>query len=85
MVPKGSVALDGISLTVNECGEDWLTVNIIPKTREVTTIALWQPGYRVNVETDLMGKYVLKSLAAWRESAEGKSGITKDFLREHGF
>jgi len=86
VVAKGSAALDGISLTVNACGPDWLTVNIIPKTLESTTMGQWQAGYRCNVETDLIGKYVLRGLQAWQTAGEtDKKGITMDFLREHGF
>ncbi|ADU63812.1 MAG: riboflavin synthase [Pseudodesulfovibrio sp.] len=94
VIPKGSVALDGISLTVNDCGPDWLEVNIIPKTQEATTIAGWTPGRRVNMETDIIGKYVERMVAPWTDrqsdrqpdAASGqKSAITMDYLREHGF
>ena len=88
VVPKGSVALDGVSLTVNECGAGFLTVNIIPSTQGATTIATWKPGVTVNMETDMLGKYVLRMLGPWKESADkdGKAaGITENFLREHGF
>ena len=44
VIPKGSVCLDGVSLTVNECGADWLTVNIIPETQAATTISSWKSG-----------------------------------------
>lgn len=87
IVPKGSVALDGISLTVNECGEDWLSVNIIPETQKKTTVSEWSPGAAVNMETDLIGKYVARMLSPWL-AARGKGGpsaITEDFLRKHGF
>ena len=86
VVPKGSVALDGISLTVNECGSGFLTVNIIPSTQGATTIAFWKPGTTVNMETDMLGKYVLRMLLPWQEAKVGKdSKITEDFLRQHGF
>lgn len=84
VVPKGSVALDGISLTVNECGPDQLTVNIIPATQRETTIASWEPGHIVNMECDIIGKYVARMLGPFSEKAKA-SGITTDFLREHGF
>jgi riboflavin synthase len=88
VVPKGSVALDGISLTVNDCGEGFLTVNVIPSTQGATTIADWKPGRAVNMETDMLGKYVLRMLGPWKER-EGKgkepSRITENFLRENGF
>ncbi|MFH1915553.1 MAG: riboflavin synthase [Pseudomonadota bacterium] len=94
VIPKGSVALDGISLTVNDCGPDWLEVNIIPETQKATTIAEWTPGRRVNMETDIIGKYVERMVAPWTHSRtdsptgasdSGKSTITMEYLREHGF
>lgn len=88
VVPKGSVALDGISLTVNDCGEDYLEVNIIPETQVETTISGWSPGYAVNIETDVIGKYVQRMIGPWTgQKADDKpqSKITMDFLRENGF
>ncbi len=87
VVAKGSVCLDGISLTVNECGADWLTVNIIPETSAVTTISSWKSGVLINMETDLLGKYVQRMLSAWRDAGrEAKpAGLSEDFLRRHGF
>lgn len=84
VVPKGSVALDGISLTVNDCGDDFLEVNIIPTTQAETTISDWRPGRAVNMETDLIGKYVQRMLAPHAARA-GSGRITEDFLRQHGF
>lgn len=87
VIPKGSVALDGISLTVNDCGQDYLEVNIIPATQRETTISGWTPGQRVNMETDVIGKYVQRMLAPWNEGRRKptSSSITPDFLKEHGF
>lgn len=87
VVPKGSVTLDGISLTVNECGPGWLEVNIIPETWRVTTAADWRPGAAVNMETDVIAKYVKNLLQPYNGEAKQDSGsrITMDFLREHGF
>jgi riboflavin synthase len=87
VVPKGSVTLDGISLTVNRCGEGWLEVNIIPETWRVTTAANWKPGAAVNMETDVIAKYVKNLLQPYNGEAKQDSGsrITMDFLREHGF
>jgi riboflavin synthase len=92
VVPKGSVALDGISLTVNDCGPEHLSVNIIPATQRETTISGWSPGTRVNMETDLIGKYVKSMLGPWLASGGvggggGKpaSRLNADFLKEHGF
>jgi len=87
VIPKGSVALDGISLTVNDCGQDYLEVNIIPATQRETTISGWAPGQRINMETDVIGKYVERMLAPWTTGhAQPKpQTITPDFLKEHGF
>ncbi len=87
VIPKGSVALDGISLTVNDCGQDYLEVNIIPATQRETTISGWTPGQQVNMETDVIGKYVQRMLAPWNEGRPqpASSSITPDFLKEHGF
>ncbi|WP_320170951.1 riboflavin synthase [Maridesulfovibrio sp.] len=88
VVAKGSVALDGISLTINRCGTDFLEVNIIPETQMQTTISLWTPGYAVNIETDVIGKYVERMVAPWtgqKVEEKKENSITLDFLREHGF
>jgi len=84
IVPKGSVTLDGISLTVNRCGNGWFEVNIIPDTFRVTTAQNWKNGARVNLETDMIAKYVRNLLQPY--GAEGKpSAITGEFLRKYGF
>lgn len=88
VIPKGSITLDGISLTINSCGEDWLEVNIIPETQSVTTISQWSAGRKVNMETDVIGKYVQRMLGAWLPGGAGKpaeSKITPEFLAKHGF
>jgi len=59
---KGSVALDGVSLTVNDVGEDWFEVNLVPHTVAVTTLNTWQPGTRVNLEIDQMARYAERLL-----------------------
>ena len=58
MIAKGSVAMDGISLTINVCESDNFTVSIIPHTAQWTTIGFKDKGDRVNIETDMIGKYV---------------------------
>uniref|UniRef100_A0A7C1FDS9 Riboflavin synthase n=1 Tax=Ammonifex degensii TaxID=42838 RepID=A0A7C1FDS9_9THEO len=80
LVRKGSVAVDGISLTVVEAWEDGFTVSVIPHTASVTTLGFKGPGDTVNLEADLIGKYVEKFLGALR-----LKGISKDFLAEHNF
>ncbi|MCJ7482128.1 MAG: riboflavin synthase [Thermodesulfovibrionales bacterium] len=58
IVPRGSVALNGVSLTVSEVGESWLAVEIIPQTLAATNLKLLRVGERVNIELDLIGKYL---------------------------
>jgi riboflavin synthase len=64
IVPKGYVALDGMSLTVVETGPDWFTISFIPHTSMVTIVRHYQPGRLVNLEVDVLGKYVEKLLAS---------------------
>lgn len=64
LIPVGSVAVDGISLTVARLDDDVFTVSIIPHTLEHTNVRMWQPGRAVNLEFDVIGKYV----ARWMES-----------------
>ena len=78
IVEKGSVAIDGISLTVNKLEKGRFYVNIIPHTVANTTLLVKKEGELVNIETDVLGKYVEKLLQSSR-------GIDKDFLAEHGF
>ncbi len=85
VVSKGSVALDGISLTVNTCGTDFFEVNVIPQTQLETTVKDWQLGCPVNLETDIIGKYVARFLSSWQGRAEKMSGIDMDFLHKYGF
>jgi len=88
VISKGSIALDGISLTINDCGADFLEVNIIPETRKTTTVSSWRNGKKVNMETDLIGKYVQNFLRPWTGGTDKSGGdpdISIDFLREHGF
>ncbi len=84
IVPKGSIAIDGVSLTVNEVSGDAFTVNLIPHTSQITTLGLLEPGDAVNLETDLIGKYVHR-LLGFRENPRPVEGLTLDFLARHGF
>lgn len=88
IVEKGSIAINGISLTVNGCTEDSFDVNIVPHTARETTIEEWQIGTSVNLETDIIAKYVEKMLSARTLDSRGprEAGrINESFLREHGF
>ena len=64
VVEKGSITVDGVSLTVVEVGPDWFTVSLIPTTLELTTLGRKGPGDPVNLEVDITAKYVEKLLAA---------------------
>lgn len=85
VIEKGSVSIDGISLTVNGCGGGWFSVSIIPHTLQKTTLGDLQKGSRVNIEVDIIGKYVEKLLST--ESASSSAGeiINPGFLAQHGF
>lgn len=63
VAPKGSVAVDGISLTVADCGRDWFTVALIPETVRATALADLRPGALVNLEGDPIGRFVARALA----------------------
>jgi riboflavin synthase len=65
IAPKGSITVEGVSLTVNEVEDDVFGVNLIPHTWEVTTLGELKPGARVNLEIDMLARY----LARWRETA----------------
>jgi len=81
LIEKGSVAIDGISLTVNEVRPEAFTVNIIPHTAAQTTLGFKKVGDYVNLECDLIGKYVARFLG----HDHGRSGLDENFLAEHGF
>jgi riboflavin synthase len=66
IVPKGYVAIDGMSLTVVGTGPDWFSISFIPHTREVTVVKDYESGHLVNLEVDILGKYVEKLLEAHR-------------------
>lgn len=70
IVAKGSIAVDGISLTVVEAGDDFFTVALIPHTLDVTTLGGRQVGDRINLETDLLAKYVQRTLQFGRVSGD---------------
>jgi len=80
-VEKGSIAVDGVSLTVNDVGKDFFSLNIIPHTLEVTTLGNAKTGGRVNLETDILGKYVERLLAY----KNGTKGVDMNLLKEYGF
>jgi riboflavin synthase len=86
LVFKGSIAVDGISLTVNQVRDREFDLMIIPHTATQTTLLDKIIGDPVNLETDLIGKYVIHFLKQSRdEKAGGESRITAEFLARHGF
>ncbi|GMT45582.1 MAG: riboflavin synthase subunit alpha [bacterium] len=85
MVDKGSVAVDGISLTITKTGSDNFQVSIIPHTARETTLLTKKTGEKVNIETDMIGKYVRNFLTQSQESQNAKREIDTRFLSENGF
>jgi riboflavin synthase len=86
-IEKGSIAVDGISLTINRCAENFFEVNIIPQTGGETTLLKKKVGDQVNIETDLIGKYVEKFFLRDRSPGDrdGGSGIDMEMLIKQGF
>ena len=85
IVGKGSIAIDGISLTVARVDDKSFAVSVIPHTGANTTLLEKKPGDTVNLETDMVGKYVEKLLRYEESEEKPQSGITMDFLKSHGF
>ncbi len=93
IIEKGSITIDGVSLTVNVCGSGTFTVSIIPHSLKMTTLDALKVGNKVNIEVDVIGKYIEKLLAPRPSMAgsddHGKSksgeGIHPGFLAQHGF
>jgi riboflavin synthase len=81
VVYKGAVAVDGVSLTVSAVRQDGFELALIPITLDRTTLGEARPGSRVNLEADIVGKYVFRYLEGGGESG----GVTLDFLKQHGF
>ncbi|MDP3786473.1 MAG: riboflavin synthase [Candidatus Omnitrophota bacterium] len=80
IVQKGSIAVDGISLTIAEIKQSSFSVYIIPHTSQVTTLGFKKTGDKVNLEIDMLGKFVRKFLGRGKPS-----NITEEFLRDKGF
>ena len=87
IVEKGSIAIDGISLTVAYIDDTCFKVSVIPHTREVTALSKKRVGSLVNLENDVVGKYVEKLMKPYNEEneSEKKSDITYEFLLQNGF
>jgi riboflavin synthase len=82
VIAKGSVAIDGISLTVNRVSDNGFTVNVIPHTAAMTTLRERKPGDLVNIETDIIGRYVERLLGG---NSTATGGMTLQHLLENGF
>jgi riboflavin synthase len=86
LIEKGSVAVNGVSLTVNRCDDRSFEVNVIPHTAQVTTLVSLRKGDEVNIEVDMIGKYVEKFMRNMRESSSSEAdSVDRDFLGKHGF
>ncbi len=85
VVEKGSIAIDGISLTVAKVGMEEFAVSIIPHTSSHTTLLKKKAGDVVNLENDIVGKYVQRLLGQSQLEQPHRSRITEEFLRENGF
>jgi len=79
---KGSVCIDGVSLTVTQVTDSCFQVSLIPFLKEITTLGLKRIGNMVNIEADMLARYVERLLMT---SKGEKKGIDEGFLREHGF
>lgn len=81
-IPRGSITIDGISLTIFKLLPNQVTISVIPHTYQETILHTKKIGDSVNIETDLLGKYIINHLQA---NASTPSNITKDFLMKNGF
>lgn len=85
IVQKGSVALDGISLTVSNVWQDSFEVSVIPHTAKSTILSEKTVGSLLNIENDIIGKYIKRFLTAEDKKEQNSSGITEEFLLRNGF
>lgn len=85
IVKKGSIAIDGISLTIASCDENSFTISIIPHTESSTNLKWKKIGDPVNLENDIVGKYVEKFTNFKNRDHENKNKLSKEFLAKHGF
>ncbi len=84
-VLKGSIAINGVSLTVSGLGDDWLQVDVIPTTAAETNLGEAKVGDRVNLESDVLGKYAIRRQETQAEEPSASGGLTMDMLAENGF
>ena len=81
---KGSICVDGVSLTVNAVGRSWFEVNIVPHTLSETTLGVSEVGRTVNLEVDILARY-LERLLSGAEEGQGASQLTRELLSRSGF
>lgn len=84
IIPKGSIAIDGVSLTIAEVGEDEFSVALIPTTLSATTLGSLSAGDRVNIESDIVARTIVTTLRRWEHSQDRKP-MTIESLRENGW
>lgn len=84
-VLKGSIAINGVSLTVSGLGDDWLQVDVIPTTAAETNLGAVQVGDSVNLESDVLGKYAIRRQETEVEAPAASGGLTMEKLAENGF
>jgi riboflavin synthase len=84
IIEKGSIAVDGISLTVFDCRENQFTVSVIPFTLQHTNLKDRKTGDAVNIECDMIGKYVYRACGNLLGQSESGKNISIDFLKQHG-
>lgn len=85
LVPKGSIAIDGISLTIVDVNEEEFTVSVIPHTRGLTTLGFKEVGEMVNLEIDMIAKYVERFLNIKGKTKVKQDGLSMSALMENGF
>lgn len=82
---KGSITVDGISLTVNDLRKNGFKLTIVPHTSEQTIIDEFEVGRRVNLEVDVLARYMERLLGMGSNQQQGSSTITMEFLQQNGF
>lgn len=85
IIKKGSIAIDGISLTVTEVTDTNFSVSLIPHTAKETTLGIKKVGEKVNLETDIIGKYVERMLSFQAKPLAKEEKLSMDFLAQNGF
>ncbi|OCL27925.1 riboflavin synthase subunit alpha [Orenia metallireducens] len=85
IIHKGSIAIDGVSLTVANLGENSFDISLIPHTSQVTLLGKKEVGAKVNLEVDMIGKYVERMLDSKKDNNNKKSDIDMELLKDNGF